>query len=92
MVRLFKNFFVCNGIDLERERELEKFTRLYNELKDEVKDIKDEVKILKRDINTLFRDNTNIRTDIKNLELKLDSRFDVLTGKLDSLILLLKKN
>ena len=84
---IFKNIFVCNNGDEDDtyERKIRELDRLYNELKDEVR-------VLKQDVNVLFRDNTSIKTDIKNLELKLDNRFDVLTSKLDSVILLLKKN
>ena len=97
-MKLFKNFFVCNNGDEYYEKQIEILENNCRDYENKIqvldknyRDLKDEVKLLKKDVNVLFRDNTDIRTDIKNLEIKLDTRFDVLTGKLDSVILLLKK-
>ena len=87
-MKIFKNFFVCNKEDPTLSIAQIKI----RELDQKCSQLNNEVSRIKNDVNVLFRDNTDIKTDIKNLDLKLDNRFDILTGKLDNLILLLKNN
>ena len=85
---IFKNLFSCNFSD---DNTNESRFDLINKEINELKRIQDE---LKGDIKQLYRDGNNLKSELIRLETKIDSKFDVMTIKLDNVLMLLtnKKN
>ena len=51
--------------------------------------VKSQLALVKQDISNLYRENNSLVTDIKNLETKLDYKFDNLNTKIDNILILL---
>ena len=77
MVNIFKNLFSCNSNQVEKD------------IQKEIDNLRNELQIIKRDIKILYNFKNESHHDLQRLEDKLDHKFDLLTSKVDNLILIL---
>lgn len=76
MVSIFKNLFGCynsKSVDLTKE----------------IEEVKKEIDLIKKDIKSLYNFKNESHHNLQRLEDKLDYKFDLLTSKVDNLILIL---
>ena len=58
----------------------------------EVRDLMKDVELLRRDVDSLFNKSLIINQDIKRLEDKFSSNFNLLQTKIDNILLILNRN
>lgn len=82
---IFRNIFGCSN----RESEKNEYIREKLEVKTDIIDIKRQMFHMESKINLLEK---QLYNDIRRLEDKIDSKFEGINNKMDSLILFLKKD
>jgi len=100
---LFNNLFGCMNSCVNPDNQIKKQDIDYDisninrkkkldEIALEVRDLMKDVELLRRDVDSLFNKSLIINQDIKRLEDKFSSNFNLLQTKIDNILLILNRN
>jgi uncharacterized protein YdcH (DUF465 family) len=87
----------CYGKNKENDKNIQKLNSFkstnnkQNVSNNEINILRKDIMIIKEEISSIFRENINTKKNIKRIEEKIDDKYDILTLKIDDVILILKK-
>ena len=81
---IFKNIFGCSSKDSTEES-----NHTYDDIKMLIQRMQMEQQIMQKEFNQLRIEKNNLNRDLKRIDDKIDTKFDIISGKIDNLIMML---